>query len=96
MDKIRIIGGVPLRGTITVGGAKNAALALMPACLLTDETLALSNLPHLVDITTMANLLSQHGVTMSLNGHAANGGHTGRVLELTASAIVNTLSLIHI
>jgi len=90
MDKIRIIGGVPLRGTITVGGAKNAALALMPACLLTDETLALSNLPHLVDITTMANLLSQHGVTMSLNGHAANGGHTGRVLELTASSIVNT------
>ncbi len=90
MDKIRIIGGTPLRGVIPIGGAKNAALALMPACLLTDKTLSLSNLPHLVDITTMANLLSQHGVSMSLNGHAPNGGHTGRVLELTAANISNT------
>ncbi len=90
MDKIRIVGGTPLRGTIPIGGAKNAALALMPACLLTDETLSLSNLPHLVDITTMANLLSQHGVSMSLNGHAANGGPTGRVLELNAGKITNT------
>ena len=90
MDRIRIIGGTPLKGTITIGGAKNAALALMPACLLTEETLALSNLPHLVDITTMANLLAQHGVTMALNGSASNGGHTGRVLELTAATIGNT------
>lgn len=90
MDRIRIVGGTPLKGTITIGGAKNAALALMPACLLTDETLSLANLPHLVDITTMANLLAQHGVGMILNGDAANGGHTGRVLELTAAEITNT------
>ncbi|MBW7850007.1 MAG: UDP-N-acetylglucosamine 1-carboxyvinyltransferase [Rhodospirillales bacterium] len=90
MDKIRIIGGTPLKGTITIGGAKNAALALMPACLLTDETLTLCNLPHLVDITTMAHLLGQHGVAMSMNGAADNGGHTGRVLELTAGEITNT------
>ena len=90
MDRIRIVGGTPLKGTITIGGAKNAALALMPACLLTEETLALYNLPHLVDITTMANLLAQHGVTMALNGSATNGGHTGRVLELTAATIGNT------
>jgi UDP-N-acetylglucosamine 1-carboxyvinyltransferase len=90
MDRIRIVGGTPLKGTITIGGAKNAALALMPACLLTDETLSLANLPHLVDITTMANLLAQHGVQMILNGDAANGGHTGRVLELTAAEITNT------
>ncbi len=90
MDRIRIIGGTPLKGTITVGGAKNAALALMPACLLTDETLSLANLPHLVDITTMANLLAQHGARMILNGDAANGGHTGRVLELTAGEITST------
>ena len=90
MDRIRIVGGTPLRGTITVGGAKNAALTLMPACLLTDETLSLANLPHLVDITTMANLLAQHGVRMILNGDAANGGHTGRVLELTAAEITST------
>ncbi len=90
MDRIRIVGGTPLKGTIPIGGAKNAALTLMPACLLTDGTLTLSNLPHLVDITTMANLLAQHGVLMALNGDSRNGGHTGRVLELTAAAITNT------
>jgi len=90
MDRIRIQGGTPLRGTIAIGGAKNAALTLMPACLLTDQTLSLSNLPHLVDITTMANLLAQHGVTLALNGDSRHGGHTGRVLELTAGDIVNT------
>ena len=90
MDRIRIHGGVSLKGIIPIGGAKNAALTLMPACLLTDETLSLSNLPHLVDITTMANLLAQHGVRMALNGHDPRGGHTGRVLELTAAEILNT------
>jgi UDP-N-acetylglucosamine 1-carboxyvinyltransferase len=90
MDKIRIVGGTPLKGSIVIGGAKNAALTLMPACLLTDETLKLSNLPHLADITTMANLLTQHGVEMVLNGHAANGGHTGRVLELDAGTLTST------
>ena len=90
MDKIRIIGGAQLKGSIVIGGAKNAALALMPACLLTDENLNLSNLPHLADITTMAHLLAQHGVEMVLNGHAPNGGHTGRVLELNAKTISNT------
>lgn len=90
MDRIRIVGGTPLKGSIAIGGAKNAALTLMPACLLTDQTLSLSNLPHLVDITTMANLLSQHGVTMALNGASSMGGHTGRVLDLTAADIVNT------
>lgn len=90
MDRIRISGGTPLKGIIAIGGAKNAALTLMPACLLTDQTLSLSNLPHLVDITTMANLLAQHGVGMALNGASAQGGHTGRVLDLTAAEIVNT------
>jgi UDP-N-acetylglucosamine 1-carboxyvinyltransferase len=90
MDKIRIIGGAVLQGSIVIGGAKNAALALMPACLLTDQTLNLSNLPHLADITTMAHLLAQHGVEMVLNGHAANGGHTGRVLALNAGTITST------
>ena len=89
MDRIRINGGVPLEGAIPVSGAKNAALALMPACLLTGETLTLSNLPHLADITTMANLLARHGVAMTLNGHAP-GGHAGRVLELTAARITDT------
>ncbi len=49
MDRIRIRGGRPITGEIAISGAKNAALPLMAACLLTDQTLRLSNLPHLVD-----------------------------------------------
>ncbi|MFQ5784975.1 MAG: UDP-N-acetylglucosamine 1-carboxyvinyltransferase [Alphaproteobacteria bacterium] len=90
MDKIRIRGGRPINGEIPISGAKNAALPLMAASLLTDETLTLSNLPHLVDITTLANLLVQHGVEIRMNGAAANGGHAGRVLELTARDVAST------
>ena len=61
MDAIRILGGVPLTGEITIGGAKNAALPLMAATLLTDQPLTLINMPELVDITTMSNLLRHHG-----------------------------------
>ena len=64
MDKIRIKGGVPLEGVIPIGGAKNAALPLMAASLLTSETLILENAPDLADIATMANLLAQHGVAI--------------------------------
>ena len=66
MDRIRIIGGVPLNGRIKISGAKNAALPLMAASLLSDETLTLTNLPHLADIMTMTNLLAQHGVKLTL------------------------------
>jgi UDP-N-acetylglucosamine 1-carboxyvinyltransferase len=90
MDRIRIRGGSRLKGEIAVGGAKNAALPLMAACLLSDEPLTLGNLPHVADITTMANLLAQLGVEVHLNGQAANGGHQGRVLELTARRITET------
>jgi UDP-N-acetylglucosamine 1-carboxyvinyltransferase len=90
MDKIRIHGGKALSGKIRIGGAKNAALPLMAASLLSDETLTLSNVPHLADITTMANLLSQHGVEIALDGSSANGGHAGRVMTLTARDITNT------
>ncbi|HSE78658.1 MAG TPA: UDP-N-acetylglucosamine 1-carboxyvinyltransferase [Alphaproteobacteria bacterium] len=91
MDKIRIRGGTPLRGTIQISGAKNAALPLMAASLLTDETLTLSNVPDLADITTLANLLTQLGVVVSVD-HAAttNGGPPERVLSLTTRAIAST------
>ncbi len=88
MDSIRIVGGKPLEGKIYISGAKNAALPLLAASLLTDETLTLGNVPHLADITTMANLLSQHGVNISLNGEQKLGG-TGRVMELKASNVSN-------
>ena len=57
MEQIRIRGGNPLKGIISIGGAKNAALPLMVAALLSEETLTLSNLPHVLDIVTLANLL---------------------------------------
>lgn len=90
MELIRIRGGRPLRGVIAIGGAKNAALPLMVACLLTDETLTLGNLPHVADISTLANLLRQHGVDLALDGGATNGGTKGRALSLTAGEITNT------
>lgn len=89
MDSIRIKGGKPLTGEIRISGAKNAALPLMAASLLTDERLTLSNVPRLADIATMANLLGQHGVGLSLNGDHANQGHTGRVMELKAEKITS-------
>ena len=92
MDRIRIRGGRSLSGEVTIHGAKNAALPLMAACLLTDETLALANLPHLADITTLVHLLDQHGVAVSMNGDAPNGGNTGRVLELKAERITRTIA----
>jgi UDP-N-acetylglucosamine 1-carboxyvinyltransferase len=82
MDKIVIRGGVPLSGTIQIAGAKNAALPLMAASLLTEEPLTLANLPDLADVTTMASLLGQHGVTATPVG--------ARVLELSARTIAST------
>lgn len=90
MDKIRIRGGRPLQGEIQISGAKNAALPLMAAALLTDDTLCLSNLPHLADITTMATLLAQLGVAINLNGQSADDGHIGRVLDLRCRDIRST------
>jgi len=86
MDKICIKGGVPLEGVIPIGGAKNAALPLMAASLLTSETLILENAPDLADIATMANLLAQHGVAIWPEA-VRSGGHT---LELSAEHITST------
>jgi UDP-N-acetylglucosamine 1-carboxyvinyltransferase len=66
MDRLSIIGGKPLKGKVIIGGAKNAALKLMCASLLTNEKLTLDNVPYLADITTMAKLLVQLGARMTL------------------------------
>ena len=89
MDRILIRGGQPLRGTIRIGGAKNAALPLMAASLLTEDTLSLSNLPDLVDITTMAKLLGELGVDVARDPKA-NVPDAGQVFRLTAGDIINT------
>jgi UDP-N-acetylglucosamine 1-carboxyvinyltransferase len=88
MDRIRIRGGRPLEGRISIGGAKNAALPLMTAALLTDETLILENLPFLADITTLSHLLVQHGVSITMTG-AASASETGHTLALSAKNIVS-------
>ncbi len=61
MDKIIVEGGHPLNGSIEIAGAKNACLTLMPAALLTDEPLTLTNVPRLSDIATMTQLLESLG-----------------------------------
>ncbi|WP_419758071.1 UDP-N-acetylglucosamine 1-carboxyvinyltransferase [Acidisoma sp.] len=76
MDSIRIVGGRPLHGEIPIGGAKNAALPLMAAGLLTEERLVLTRVPRLADIETMAELLDQHGIAV------ARTGNDGRSLSL--------------
>ena len=73
MDRLRIIGGQPLSGQIIIGGAKNAALKLMCAALLTDETLTLDNVPYLADVTTMAKLLVQLGARITLHDSGRGG-----------------------
>src|SRR5260370_14383529 len=87
MDKIRIKGGVPIEGVSPIAGAKNAALPLMAASLLTPDTLTLANVPNLADIATMANLLVQHGVTVAVDEADGNGR---QVLELSAEHVTST------
>ncbi|MBZ0142685.1 MAG: UDP-N-acetylglucosamine 1-carboxyvinyltransferase [Rhodocyclaceae bacterium] len=67
MDKLLIEGGVPLAGEVSISGAKNAALPLICAALLTDKPLTLANVPHLNDVTTMLRLLAQMGVDVTLD-----------------------------
>jgi UDP-N-acetylglucosamine 1-carboxyvinyltransferase len=86
MDRIRIRGGVPLEGVIAIGGAKNAALPLMAASLLTAETLTLENVPDLADIATMSNLLVQHGVATGVGETSATNG---RRVDLSATHITS-------
>jgi UDP-N-acetylglucosamine 1-carboxyvinyltransferase len=93
MDKIRIIGGKPLHGSIRISGAKNAALPLMCASLLSAEPLTLTNMPYLADIVTMARLLMQHGVDLSMSDdhqiEALGEIPLGRTVVLNAANIFN-------
>jgi UDP-N-acetylglucosamine 1-carboxyvinyltransferase len=68
VDKLRISGGRPLEGEVAVSGAKNAALPIMCAALLTEKPLALSNVPRLMDVATMAKLLGRMGVRVERDG----------------------------
>ena len=91
MDRIRITGGNELNGTIPISGAKNAALPLMIAALLTEGTLTLDNVPHLADVEQLIRILGNHGVDYSVDGRRESQG-TGhsRTIHFTARNIVDT------
>lgn len=77
MDKFVIQGGNRLNGTVTMSGAKNSTLALMPATLLTRGISRLRNTPALRDVTTMASLLKSMGVKSELKDHVLTLDTTG-------------------
>lgn len=83
MDSILVRGGTPLHGQIPIAGAKNACLALMPATLLSEEPLTLTNAPRLSDIRTMTTLLQSLGAEVS----ALAGG---KVLALSSHGLTST------
>ncbi len=91
MDRIRVVGGHKLNGTIRISGAKNAALPLMIASLLTDDTLTLENVPRLADVNLLVRILGNHGVDYTLKGKRA-GEETlsGQTVDLRAANIVDT------
>jgi len=91
MDRIRLVGGNPLNGTIPISGAKNAALPLMIASLLTDDTLTLENVPHLADVEQLIRILGNHGVDYSVSGRREKQGEGySRTISFTARNVVST------
>ena len=91
MDRIKIIGGNSLNGTIPISGAKNAALPLMIAALLTDGTLTLENVPHLADVEQLIRILGNHGVDYAVDGRRQRQDSSyARTIHFTAREIVDT------
>jgi UDP-N-acetylglucosamine 1-carboxyvinyltransferase len=91
MDRISIVGGKPLTGTIPISGAKNATLPLMIASLLTADRLTLKNVPNLADVNMLARILRNHGVDLTIDGKRADPApHLGETFHLSARDIVDT------
>ena len=91
MDRIRIVGGNRLNGTIHISGAKNAALPLMIVSLLTPETLVLNNVPRLADVRQLQRILQNHGVDIMIAGkRPGQASLTGDTKQLSARVIADT------
>jgi len=91
MDRIRIVGGKELKGTIPISGAKNAALPLMIAALLTEDTLILDNVPRLADVAQLQRILGNHGVDItSLGKRPGDRPSQGQTLHISAANIIDT------
>jgi UDP-N-acetylglucosamine 1-carboxyvinyltransferase len=88
MDRILIRGGNRLSGRLPISGAKNAALTLMPAALLTDQPLTLANLPRLADVDGFGHLLNQLGASTKVEG--TNPSTFGRTMKIRASDLTST------
>lgn len=83
MQKLIIQGGAPLSGEVDISGAKNAALPILCASLLTSDTLSIDNVPRLNDVATMLSLLRQLGVSISTDGDG---------MRLTAETLANVVA----
>jgi UDP-N-acetylglucosamine 1-carboxyvinyltransferase len=91
MDRIRLVGGNELRGEIPISGAKNAALPLMIASLLTDEPLVLQNVPRLADVKQLERILENHGVDIAVHGRRRGEDEgVGQRMTFHAADIVDT------
>jgi UDP-N-acetylglucosamine 1-carboxyvinyltransferase len=91
MDRIRLVGGNELRGEIPISGAKNAALPLMIASLLTDEPLVLQNVPRLADVKQLERILENHGVDIAVHGRRRGEDDVvGQRMTFHAADIVDT------
>src|ERR1700688_4966479 len=91
MDRIRIVGGSKLNGIIPISGAKNAALPLMIAALLTEETLILDNVPRLADVAQLQRILGNHGVDItSVGKRPGDSEYQGQTLHISAANIIDT------
>ena len=91
MDRIRIVGGQKLNGTIAISGAKNAALPLMIASLLSRDTLTLHGVPRLSDVRLLMRILGNHGVDAAISGkRAGQMSDQGDTITLSARDIVDT------
>jgi len=91
MDRIRIVGGQRLNGTIPISGAKNATLPLMIASLLTADTLVLENVPRLADVRLLQHILGNHGVDVMIAGkRPGEPDNAGQTLHISAKNIVDT------
>lgn len=89
MDRIRLVGGNELRGEIPISGAKNAALPLMIASLLTKDPLVLENVPRLADVNQLEKILENHGVDIAVHGRRTTT-LDGQRMTLEAAEIVDT------
>lgn len=91
MDRIKVVGGHTLNGEIPISGAKNAALPLMIASLLTSDRLTLKNVPNLADVNLLARILRNHGADHQVDGKRRDQHETlGETFHFTARDIVDT------